>query len=124
MKIYLSHSRNFDFQNDLYNPIKVSSLATKYTFVYPHETSEASFPIRQQLDNQEIAVIIAEVSFPSTGQGIELGWASAVNVPIICLYKNGTKPSNSLHTVSAKLLMYTDTQNMIEDIEGALKNYA
>ncbi len=81
------------------------------------------FPTRELLQNKGCDLIIAEVSFPATGQGIELGWASMLDIPIICIYKEGAKVSGSLHAVSKKLLMYTDEQNMIDDITGTLKHY-
>lgn len=31
-------------------------------------------------------LMIAEVSLPATGLGIELGWAKAFKVPILCMY--------------------------------------
>ena len=67
--------------------------------------------------------MLAEVSYPATGQGIELGWADLLEIPIICVYKEGAKVSISVSFISKKLLMYTSKENMLEDIEGAIKLY-
>ena len=123
MRIYLSHSRNFDFTKELYNPIISSPLAEAHEFIFPHENSDHPYPTRELFQNKGCDVVIAEVSFPATGQGIELGWASILDIPIICIYKEGAKTSGSLHTISNKFLMYTSVENMIEDISGALKAY-
>jgi nucleoside 2-deoxyribosyltransferase len=123
MKIYLSHSRSFDYKQELYEPIKASQLIEKHEFIFPHEKNDALFPTRELLQNKGCDVIIAEVSHPATGQGIELGWASMLDIPIICIYKDGAKPASSLNEVTSKFLMYTDAQNMIEDITGVLKQY-
>ena len=37
MKIYVSHSRRFDFEQDLYEPLKHSDLAKIATFIFPQE---------------------------------------------------------------------------------------
>ncbi len=123
MNIYVSHSKEFDFKMELYEPILASSLVDRHNFILPHEQLNNPFPIRELLQNKGCDMIIAEVSFPSTGQGIELAWANELSVPIICIFKSGSIISGSLNAVTNKILMYTDTQNMIEGITGALKQY-
>ena len=123
MTIYISHSRSFDYKKELYEPIKLSPLSEKHEFIFPHENSDQPYPTRELLQSKDCDLIIAEVSYPATGQGIELGWASLLDIPIVCIYKEGAKVSSSLNAVTNKFLMYTDTQNMIEDITGVLKLY-
>jgi hypothetical protein len=123
MKIYISHSRSFDFQKELYQPLLDTPLVKEHEFLLPHVEHEEPFEIKPLLHAKSIDLIIAEVSFPSTGQGIELGWADVYEVPIVCIYKQGVTPSDSLAEVTKKMLMYTSTENMIEDITGVLRNY-
>jgi hypothetical protein len=66
--------------------------------------------------------VIAEVSFPATGQGIELGWADSFSVPVICLYKKGTKPSGSLKVITKTIVSYTDSTDLVHKIEYLLSN--
>ena len=54
---------------------------------------------------QEIFILIwiylfAEVSYPATGLGIELGWVSDDNILIYFFYKKGKLPSSSLKCIS------------------------
>lgn len=63
---------------------------------------------------------MAEVSYPSTVQGIELGWADAKNVPIICIYRKDLRPSGALKAVSNTFIEYTDSQEMIKKISDYL----
>lgn len=116
MKIYISHKRNSEFEKELYEPIRSSELAKKHTFIFPHENHSEHFNIKELFQNKEIDLIIAEVSYPATGQGIELGWAEMMGIPIVCIYKEGADIAGSLSFVSNKFLMYTDKENMIEDI--------
>jgi len=58
--------------------------------VLPHETSDEPFNSKDYLKN-EADLMIAEVSESATGLGIELGWADNYEVPIICVYRNGSK---------------------------------
>lgn len=123
MNIYVSHSGHFDFQNELFLPIRTSEVLKQYTFIFPHEQSEEPFNTKELFVNKGCDLVIAEVSYPSTGQGIELGWADMLEIPIICIYKDGTEFSKSLHTASKRFLMYTSTENMLSDIEGVLQRY-
>ena len=123
MTIYISHSRKFDFHKELYAVLQDSELAKKHTFILPHAESNESYDTRTFFQSETCDLVIAEVSYPSTGQGIELGWADALRIPIICLYKKDAQTSQSLSLISKKLLMYTDQENMLEDITGALMQY-
>lgn len=120
MKIYISHSRKFDFKKELYEPIKNSDLVSQHEFIFPHDESDAPYPTRELLQSGTVGMVIAEVSFPGTDQGIELGWADMLQIPIVCIYKEGADISSSLSIVTKKFLMYTDVENMISDLKGLL----
>ncbi len=124
MTIYVSHSREFDFEKELYEPIRSANFFKNHTFIFPHEEGrEEPYPTKQFFQSGECDLILAEVSYPSTGQGIELGWADLLNIPIICHHKDGMRPSQSLSLISSKLIMYTDTSDLIHDIEGVFRHY-
>jgi len=120
MKIYVAHSRDFDFQKELYEPIRQSSLNQEHTFVLPHENSAEPFNSKDYLKN-ECELMIAEVSFPSTGLGIELGWANSYNVPIVCIYRKGSKLSGSLKVVAGNFVEYSNSKELISGIKKILK---
>lgn len=117
MKIYVTHSRNFDFKNDLYSPLRNSELSSKYEIFLPYET-EGFINSKELIKKSDL--VVAEVSYPSTGEGIELGWANNTNVPIICIYKEGSKLSNSLKAVSETFIAYSDTNDMIRKLTATL----
>ncbi|PIR47311.1 hypothetical protein COV06_04490 [Candidatus Uhrbacteria bacterium CG10_big_fil_rev_8_21_14_0_10_50_16] len=119
MKIYVAHSRAFDFVADLYKPIRESALNSQYEFVLPHESSDEPFASKGFLKDEAYAMVV-EGSFPSTGLGIELGWADVYNVPIICFYKQGTKPSGSLFAVTDRVIEYRDQTELIQEMEKQL----
>ncbi|CAN5163861.1 hypothetical protein BH11PAT1_BH11PAT1_7470 [soil metagenome] len=120
MTIYISHSRSFDFQQELYDVLMQSELWGMHTFVLPHEDSESPFPVKDFLESEECEVVVAEVSYQSTGQGIELGWAEMLHIPIICISKNNAKISQSLYTVTNKFVSYMDSHDMVEKIKKSL----
>ena len=111
MNIYISHSGAYDYENDIYAPIKTSELAKTHSFFLPHEPDNLNVDAVDQLKQTD--VLIAEVSLPSTGQGIELGQAYVANVPILCFYKTGSKTSGSLRFVTDKVIEYTDTEDLL-----------
>ena len=98
MRIYVGHASSFDYLNELYLPLKKSLLWQQREFILPHEFS------KEPCDSKKIIcqcdLMLAEVSYPSTGLGIELGWANSNNIPILGIYKTGCKISSSLHDSS------------------------
>ena len=121
MRIYVSHSKSFDFKNELYKPIRESSLNEKYTFILPHENSDKPFSHKDYLKN-EINLIIAEVSYPATGMGIELGQANVYKIPIICIYKKNSKISGSLKVISKNFIEYSNSKELISGIKEAINH--
>ena len=120
MKIYIAHSRSFDFHAELYRPLRESDLNNEHSIILPHEHSDEAFPSQKYLQ-EEADLLIAEVSEASTGLGIELGWANIYQVPIICIYKTGSAISGSLNTVSSHFVEYTDSEELISGIEHIIK---
>ena len=123
MKIYISHKKDSNFENELYEPLRNSELVKKHNFIFPHEDIAVTFNVKEMLQNKECDLVIAEVSYPATGQGIELAWANMFDIPVVCIYKEGVEISGSLSFITNKFLMYTSKENMLEDIEGAIKLY-
>ena len=114
-KIYISHSTSFDFKKELYQPLKKAGL--DYSFIYPHEKSSKPYPVKKLFLSKKCNLVIAEVSFPSTGQGIELGWANVYKIPIICIHKKGTNYSKSLKIITKKIIEYSDNLDLIEKMK-------
>lgn len=119
MNIYISHSSSYDYENELYKPIKNSELSTVHHFFLPHEPENIDVDAADVL--KQTNILVAEVSYPSTGQGIELGQAKVAGVPIICFYKRGAKPSSSLHFVSEKIIAYGNTPDLLAKLKAELK---
>jgi predicted DNA-binding antitoxin AbrB/MazE fold protein len=118
MKIYVAHSRAFDYENELYKPLRESSLNEKVEIILPHEKSEELFNSKEELKN--VDYVIAEVSYPSTGVGIELGWANAYNTPIILVYKTGSVISASAGSVATKILEYSSSEELVQKIQDSI----
>jgi hypothetical protein len=109
-KIYVAHSTEFDFKKELYAPL---SNLVEYEFVFPH--SSGMVPNNSKKKMKTYDLILAEVSLPSHGVGIELGWADAFGIPILCLYKKGVKISSALKVISNNFLEYHDLK---KDLDG------
>jgi hypothetical protein len=92
LKIYVGHPSSIQFRKELYRPLKESSLSNEHELVFPHEDSERPFDSKTFL-KEEADLFIAKVSEPSTGLGIELGWADLFEVPVICIHREDTEVS-------------------------------
>ena len=113
MKIFVAHSSAFEFRKKIYEPIRASDLNALHTFYLPQETEKEDVT-RELIKSCDL--LIAEVSLPSTGMGIELGWADAYNVSILCVYEAGSKYSSSLEYVTKNFAAYSNAQELIEHI--------
>ena len=118
MNIYISHSSGYDYENELYKPLKESEFSRVHHFFLPHEPENTDVDAIDELKQTDL--LVAEVSLPSTGQGIELGQASVAGVPIICFHKAGTKTSSSLRFVTDKVITYNDTQDLLTKLRTEL----
>ena len=104
-KIYVGHSSAFDFQNELYQVLRQDQINQQHKIILPHENDNQLFSSKT-LFQVGCDLMVAEVSFPSTGLGIELGWADSYKVPIVFLYRKGLTPSDSLKAISQNFLEY------------------
>lgn len=121
MKIYVTHSSGFDYQNELYRPLRESDLNNQHEIALPHEFSTDQFNSKEYM--KQCDLIVAEASFPSTGQGIELGWANLYEIPIVCVHKQGAKLSSSIKGISDVFLEYGDSQEMIQKLTVYLSTF-
>jgi hypothetical protein len=120
MNIYVSHSGAYDYENELYKPIKESELSRLHHFFLPHEPENIDIDAKVEL--RQTDVLIAESSLPSTGQGIELARAEAAGVPIVCFYKTGARPSGSLRFVTNKIIEYCDTHDLLTKLQSEINH--
>ncbi len=111
MNIYICHSTSFDYQHQLYIPIKQSELFSQHQFILPHDHARDPINSKEQIACCDL--IIAEVSYPSTGQGIELGWAHSLNIPIYCFHLKDKKYSSSLKFISNNIFLYQNISDML-----------
>lgn len=108
-----------DFKKELYVPIRSSALNSRHEIILPHEKSS------EQLDSKKVIptcdLVMVEMSLPSTGVGIEMGWADGAGVKILGLYKTGSKISGSVKVVCKDFIEYEDSETMVKKIEQYLK---
>ena len=114
-KVYIAHSKDIDYLNELYRTLRNDSFFNDYELVLPHEESEKSSNTRDFY--KDIDIFIAEVSKPGIGLGIELGWVFDDNKPIYCIYKTGFKASRSVYSVTKNIYEYKNTSEMLRIIK-------
>lgn len=120
MNIYVSHLRRGNYEEEIYKPLSASILAQKHSFILPHNTSQKPFNTRELFEQKKCDLVLAEISYPATGQGIELGWASLLDIPVYCMYKKGTDVSGSARMIAKHTIEYVDSTDMITQLEKLL----
>lgn len=119
MKIYVAHSTNCDYVNEIYKPIREDSKLKKHYIVLPHE-DENYLHDRAYYNNFDIA--ICEVSYPSTGLGIELAFLFDSSIPIYCLYKKNSNYSKAVLAVTKNIIEYNDKKDLVEKIKDIVES--
>ena len=119
MKLFLAHSSNFDFRNKLYAPLRCSALNSQHEILLPQE-SEKEEITRDMIKSCD--AVVADVSAPSLGAGIEMGWADAFGVPVVIMSEKGSKVSFSVDNVAAKRFEYENPADMLEKLGAALSS--
>ena len=61
--------------------------------------------------------MIAEVSKPAIGLGIELGWAFDDQIPVYCIHRTDSKVSSSIKSITDKIYEYEDIDEMLAIIK-------
>jgi nucleoside 2-deoxyribosyltransferase len=117
--VYIAHSRSFDYKNELYKPIREDSDLCAYSIHLPHELENSNTNPRSFYKNMD--VVIAECSYPSTGMGMELGWAYDDGKPIYCIHKKGSKVTESLKSVTTEFHEYEGKEDMVQLIKTILQ---
>lgn len=121
MKIYVGHSKDMDYQNELYAVIRSSPLNKIHEFFLPHENSEMGTNSKEKIKTYDL--MIAETSYNAMGLGIEMGWADAFNVPLEAIQKTGTKIKGSTQLTVRSITMYSNKDELINALETIIKKY-
>ena len=120
MKIYVAHSRDFDYQDELYVPLKNSEIFKQHEFILPHDDNN----YKHERDiYKSIDLVIAEVSYPSTGLGIELGFLYDDNKKIYCIHNDNVNISGSINAITKNIYEYENEENMLNIINDIINRY-
>ncbi len=120
LNIYFGHSKKIDYQK-IYDWIESCEELKKYNFMFPHKLDSNSRNGRDFYKN--IDVFIAEISFPSTGLGIELGFSFDEKIPIYCFYKENSNYTNALLSVTNNFIEYTAREDFLKKLIKILNEY-
>ena len=123
MRIYFAHPRSINYQEIIYQPVKGSRVLSTHDFILPHDDKTDKHHNNNRDFYRTIDLMIAEVSEPSTGLGIELGWTHDSWIPIYCFYRDNVKPSGSIWAVTKHIVPYRDPQDFIKKVETIIKHY-
>lgn len=116
MRIYFAHPTSIGYQ-ELYATIRADEDLARHEVILPHESPDHENNPRDFYKTLDL--VIAEVSAPSTGLGIELGWAHDDGVPVYAFHRTGTTPSSSIYSVIDHIATYSapaELTSRIKDI--------
>lgn len=110
MNIYVGHAKHLNYREELYPSLKKVGEKTGVTFVLPHDLSDEPFPSKDVLPTCDL--MVADVSLPALGLGIEIGWANMMEIPILFIHQSDSEFSRSIQEVSTAILSYKDGDDL------------
>jgi nucleoside 2-deoxyribosyltransferase len=116
MKIYCAHSSGFDYNAEYYQPLSRLSELYGHELILPHANPDIMRNSKESIRSCDM--MVAEVSYPSTGMGIEMSWAESFGIPILALYRASTKPSDSIKAITRHVHPYITMQDMIDMVSS------
>lgn len=119
MRIYIAHSKDINYIEDLYKPLRNDSFFKNHELILPHETDINSANTREFY--KTIDVFIADCTEPATGLGIEIGWAYDDNKKIYCIYKSGSKISSSIKVVTDIYYEYSTPDEVVSIVKNIVE---
>ena len=119
MRIYIAHSKNMNYVDELYKPLRELQLLKEHELILPHEKSDTSSNDREFY--KSIDLFIADCSDKGTGLGIELGWVYDDDKKIYCIYQAGKKVSASIKKITNNIYEYDTIEDMLVLIEKIVK---
>lgn len=122
MKIRVGHSTKSDFKTDLYEPLRSLQLPPGVVLSLPHECSSEGDCTREYFASG-CDLFLAEVSHQSTGLGMELAFAFASRVPIVCIHREDAQPSSSIRRVTNVFYVYRDQTDIRTIVERLITAY-
>jgi hypothetical protein len=105
--IYLGHSRQTNFESEVYAPVEALCL-DGVQLILPHRTSEF-IDSKALFAGGGCHLFIAEVSYPSTGLGMELAYAGVFHVPTVCFHRSDIAPSSSVRSLGTRMVPYENS---------------
>jgi hypothetical protein len=115
-KVYITHSHHaFDYKSKLYAPLEKNA---DFQFIFPHSAENESKDSKELIKNSDF--VLAEISYPSTGSGIELGRAESFGIPIVAIFKKGSKPFSSIKFLTKDIIEYEDLEKDFDKIKEVL----
>lgn len=116
MRIRIGHSTAYDFKTQLYAPLRTLALPEGTALSLPHEYGAAGDCTRAYFA-EGCDLFLAEVSYPSTGLGMEIAYAAVADVPIVFVHRKDCRPSSSLRRVSESFFAYADESELKQQLQ-------
>jgi hypothetical protein len=118
LNIYVSHSSKMNFEDELYKVLQNSNIGIYHNLILPHSKEYIDVDTKNIIMTSDL--LIAEVTYPGTGIGLELGRAECSGVPIVCIVKDGIECSSSIKR-NFDIIEYKDGDDMIKKLEEYIK---
>jgi len=71
---------------------------------------------------ESASLLVAEMSFKRVGIGVEVGYAAALGLPIIYLYKSGSNHSTTVGGAASKTIVYKNALDLSNKLPFCIRD--
>jgi hypothetical protein len=118
LRIVVTHSSDLCWKKEFYNLLRMFRSDECEIFL-PQDDGVKEKITKEMIKNCDF--VIAEVSFPSTGQGIELGWADVFSKKIYCFNFARSTPSSALRAVAEEFVPYNGMEDLGKHLSAIIR---
>ena len=101
LRLYIGHAtQGFNYKNTLYVFLKKSAWAKNHSLILPHDNNTVPIDSKKLFtEAKQDLIMLADLSAPSTGLGMEIFWAKQYSIPVIFCAQEGSNPTSAVKFV-------------------------
>ncbi len=121
LNVYFVHSRNIDFNNDIYMPVLRSNILSKHTLIFPETEENKNTYYKDLMDKADLFIV--DLTNPDTGFNLELKQAITLKKPILALAKKSIGYEEKYQKLLKNVIGYSSPSELCYFVETFVNNY-
>lgn len=119
LNIYFMHSKNFNYEEQIYKKVLSSSICLSQNIVLPYSNSNKNKYAKDLINKADI--VIVDLYLPSFGLSLELKWLFKCKNKKVLFLSQDNKIPKKYEKLISNISVYDDVNSYIDIIENFIK---